>query len=87
MNQIWSHSREIYCYFSHRRMIYSIPLYFQNEKEFFRSSFLEVEICPKSPKTFILQHGDLKSYIIHPNLTPLTNQEKYPYDPLCCVKK
>jgi hypothetical protein len=67
-------------------MIYSIPLYFKNEKDYFRSSFLEVEISPSAPKQFILQHGTLKSYIIHPNLSPLTNQEKY-LEIGCCEKR
>jgi len=87
MNGVITHSRDIICWFSNRRMIYSIPLYFKNEKDYFRSSFLEVEISPTAPKNFILQHGDLKSYIIHPGVMPLTNQEKYSVDPGCCEKK
>jgi hypothetical protein len=79
-----SHTRDVLCYLSDRRLVYSIPLFFPHEKNFFGSSFLEVEIDKVAPPQFILTKGDLKSYIIQQGIEPLTNQEKYLG---CCEKK
>ena len=77
MRNVITQSREIVCWLSDRRLIYSIPLYFQMERDYFRSHYLDGEIERSHKKDFHLRHGELKSYIIQPELAPLTNEEKY----------
>ena len=80
MNQLFTHSRDIYCYLSSRRLVYSIPLFFEPEKAYLKSNFLEIEICQNGEATFLLERGDLKTVLRQPGVSPWTLGS-------CCEKK
>lgn len=71
MNHLVSHTRDIICYLSNKRLIYSIPIFYQQEKDYFKSAFFEIEINPEDKKKFILSEGSFKTLLHQPGTKPI----------------
>ena len=82
MNQLISHSRDIYVYLYKSRLVYAIPLYLEQEKRFFKSNYLEIDVFQEHKKSFLLSDFPPRALI--------TNKEhKDIFSDLggCCPKK
>ena len=53
MNNLISHTRDIYVYLYRNRLVYAIPLYLEQEKAYFKSNYLEIDVHEEQKKSFV----------------------------------
>lgn len=60
MNHLVSHTRDILVYATKNRLLYTIPLYFEKEKDYFLRHSVQIEIDTVKREVFLRGFGDLK---------------------------
>lgn len=73
------HSRDICVYFYRHKLIYAIPIYLEQERNYFKTNYLELEINLQNKNNFILSEMQPRTII--------TNNVENNYLEGCCEKK